>query len=342
MNGQSSRRNVTRLLKVRVMDARTPDKILLLSIWRPPEDLTEIIQESKMLEVGNAKANGTRNGELQLIAGTTCSYNVLKGPQIRFPIKQFRKLTKLAEIDHATFRPQFNEFDTIGVVIQVGDFEPKKFQQVYIADLSMNLLCVNFWSGIREFAYEDVVKQRTVICITNLQWRTISTLSVIPNAFTSECTVYSESSNADHFIDELRNFHSSLAAIDTELFYNQCLQKIQSFKDRKLSRTTSNNTPLQQSRNHHESSTVNCSTPLRPALSSINSIDNTRTDFSPNIGQPVSLQKRKIEQLSAAYKSPPKLSPIIMRSNPRVRKSFKIPARLDSRIEQTYRNNTLE
>ncbi|XP_055626140.1 breast cancer type 2 susceptibility protein homolog [Toxorhynchites rutilus septentrionalis] len=338
MKDQNRRQNVTPMLKARVMDARAPDKILLLTIWRPPEHLNEIIQERKILEICNTKANGTRNGELQLTAGKSCTYNLLNQPQIELPVERFRKLTKISEIDVTNFRPPFNELDTIGVVVHIGNFEANRFQTIYVANLSMNLLRINFWSGIRAFAYEDVVKPLAVLCISNLQWRPINASSVIPIAFASECTTFSESSKAIHFVDELQNFHSSLATIDLELFSNECCQRIEQIKERNLSRISNGRTSMQ---NRHGTSSIECSTPLRSVLSSINSTEQTRTHPSPSVGQSTSLQKRKIEQLAAAYKSPPKLSPIIMRSNPRARRSFKTPARLDRRIESTHRDDTL-
>ncbi|XP_055609545.1 breast cancer type 2 susceptibility protein homolog [Uranotaenia lowii] len=328
MAGQNGlKRKVAALLKVRVMDARKPEKVLLLSIWRPPEYLSDIIQEKKFLKIHNATANGTRNGEIQLTTGKNSSFSMLSPTKYELPVDQTRKLTKISEIDVFSFKPLFNEFDTIGVVVQIGVLESKKFQLVYFADSESNLLCVNFWSGIKEYAYEDLIKERTVLCISNLQWRTINALSAIPNSFATEYTTFSECSKLEHFSEELTRFQTLLNAQNFDTFYDNCRMKILEMKDRKLSRQSNTFTPDQI---HHNGIT----TPLRTVLKSYNSFAGTPNDFSPGVGQPVSLQKRKIEQLAAAYKSPPKLTPIVMRSNPRVRKSFRNPARLEDRMNR--------
>ncbi|XP_065092081.1 breast cancer type 2 susceptibility protein homolog [Ochlerotatus camptorhynchus] len=332
MNCQVSKRKVSSLLKVRVVDARKPEKVLLLSIWRPPEDLCEMLLEQKAFEIRNATANGTRNGEVQLTTGKNSSFQPLSRQFCELPGQLLRQLTRIADIEFSSFRPYFNEFDTVGVVVQIGTLESKKFQTVYVSDAEMNLLCVNFWSGIKEYAYEDVIKERTVLCISNLQWRTINAFSVIPNSFATEYTTFSEHSKSEQSSEELQRLHVILNGINQDDFYEQCKIKIVELKDKKLPRTNSFNTPI---RNY------SATTPMRSVLGSVNSnAATTPTDFSPGVGQPVSLQKRKLEQL-AAYKSPPKLSPIIMRHNPRVKKHFKTPARLEDRIDQVGKDDSL-
>ncbi|EAT37937.1 AAEL010133-PA [Aedes aegypti] len=332
MSSGESKRKVSSLLKMRITDARKPEKVLLLSIWRPPEELCDLFQETKVLEIRNVTANGTRNGEVQLTAGKNSSFKPLDQRQRELPVQQMRTLTRIADIETSNFRPMFNEFDTIGIVILVGAIESKKFQTVYLADIDKNLLCVNFWSGIKEYAYEDVVRERVVLCISNLQWRTINALSVIPTAFATEYTTFSEHSKSKHFVEEFQSLHATLKDVNLEVFYDECRFKIAELKDKKLPRYNGFQTPLRKS---------STTTPMRciPGAS-MNANTATPSDFSPGVGQPVSLQKRKLEQL-AAYNSPPKLSPIIMRYNPRVRKNFKTPAKLEDRINQIGEDDSL-
>ncbi|XP_055529960.1 breast cancer type 2 susceptibility protein homolog [Wyeomyia smithii] len=331
-NQTVTNRKVSPLLKIRIMDCRKPEKVLLLSIWRPPDDIGEIMQEGKSVEILNATANGTRNGEVQLTTGKNSTYRMIDTQQFQFREDVFRNLTRIAEIKNTTFRPPFNEFDTVGIIVQVGSSEKKKFQTVYLADTAMNLLCVNFWNGIIEYAYEDVVKERVLLCISNLQWRTINALSSIPNSFATEYTVFSEHPKASHFSEELNNMHSFLSDIDLNAFQLECCSRISELKEKKLTRCNSMNTPGR---------TADVSTPVRTVLSNTNFSAKTPVDFSPGVGQPMSIQKQKIQLLAAAYKSPPKLTPIIMRSNPRVRKNFRLPIKLEDRIDQTNQDDSV-
>ncbi|KAL9700227.1 hypothetical protein quinque_003668 [Culex quinquefasciatus] len=327
---ESGSRMVTPLLKVRVVDARKPEKTLLMSIWGPPEDLGEVVQERRVLEVVNLTANGSKNGEIQLKAGKSTNYRVLDRMQFDLPEGHFRRLTKIVDVDRSSFQPLYNEFDTVGVVVYVGNSDTKKFQIAYLADASMNLLGVHFWSGIKEYAYEDVVKERSLLCVSNLQWRSFSQQSTIPSSYATEYTTFSEHPKADHFKEELRTLKATLESIDLEQFYRDCTEKITSAKDKKLPRSSSFNTPLRNSSGG--------GTPARTLLGSCNA--RTPNNYAPSpVGQPVSLQKRKMELLAAAYRSPPKKSPIVLRRNPRAGKNFKTPMRLEEKIERALAND---
>ncbi|XP_038117974.1 uncharacterized protein LOC6045809 isoform X2 [Culex quinquefasciatus] len=327
---ESGSRMVTPLLKVRVVDARKPEKTLLMSIWGPPEDLGEVVQERRVLEVVNLTANGSKNGEIQLKAGKSTNYRVLDRMQFDLPEGHFRRLTKIVDVDRSSFQPLYNEFDTVGVVVYVGNSDTKKFQIAYLADASMNLLGVHFWSGIKEYAYEDVVKERSLLCVSNLQWRSFSQQSTIPSSYATEYTTFSEHPKADHLKEELRTLKATLESIDLEQFYRDCTEKITSAKDKKLPRSSSFNTPLRNSSGG--------GTPARTLLGSCNA--RTPNNYAPSlVGQPVSLQKRKMELLAAAYRSPPKKSPIVLRRNPRAGKNFKTPMRLEEKIERALAND---
>ncbi|XP_052566174.1 uncharacterized protein LOC120417634 [Culex pipiens pallens] len=327
---ESGSRLVTPLLKVRVVDARKPEKTLLMSIWGPPEDLGEVVQERRVLEVVNLTANGSKNGEIQLKAGKSTNYRVLDRMRFDLPEGHFRRLTKIVDIDRSSFHPLYNEFDTVGVVVYVGNSDTKKFQIAYLADANMNLLGVHFWSGIKEYAYEDVVKERSLLCVSNLQWRSFSQQSTIPSSYATEYTTFSEHPKADHFKEELRTLKATLESIDLEQFYQECTEKITSAKDKKLPRSSSFNTPLRNSSAG--------GTPARTLLGSCNA--RTPNNYSPSpVAQPVSLQKRKMELLAAAYRSPPKKSPIVLRRNPRAGKNFKTPMRLEEKIERALAND---
>uniref|UniRef100_A0A1Q3EXT2 Uncharacterized protein n=1 Tax=Culex tarsalis TaxID=7177 RepID=A0A1Q3EXT2_CULTA len=326
---ESNNRTVTALLKVRVVDARKPGKTLMMSIWGPPEDVGEVVQERRVLEVVNLKASGNKNAEVQLKAGKNTNYRVLDRLQFELPEGHFRRLTKISDIEQSSFQPLYNEFDTVGVVVHVGNSDTKKFQIAYLADANMNLLGIHFWSGIKEYAYEDVVKERSVLCVSNLQWRSFSQQSSIPSSYATEYTTFSEHSKAEHLTEELRTLKAALENTNLEQFYQDCSAKVMSAKDKKLPRSNSFNTPLRNSGG---------GTPARTLLGSFNA--RTPNGISPGpVGQPGSLQKRKIELLAAAYRSPPKKSPIVLRRNPRAGRNFKTPMRLEEKIERALAND---
>lgn len=92
----------------------------------------------------------------------------------------------MTSIDHLVL----NELDT-GLVMHVG----KSFhslQPVFIADSDHNIMCINFWQTVKDFAYEDILQPKRFVAVKNLQCRNSINSRPIRCTYATEYTQFIE------------------------------------------------------------------------------------------------------------------------------------------------------
>lgn len=218
----------TALQRVRLIDAVAPSaqRTAILSIWNA-NDIQISLRENTLLDLRFVTSNGMRGRDVQLTAGhmavlreTEAVSSTIHGPFIR-------QLTSISAICVQSFKPHFNEFDTFGVVVKVDEAMPNHYQSVFVADANQNLLCVKFWGGIHQHGYQDIVKERAIIVICQLDWRAHGRLNIngIPQAFVTEITTFSENPKTTERIYTLNCLREQLDQIDLDAFIDECVQK---------------------------------------------------------------------------------------------------------------------
>ncbi|XP_045508574.1 breast cancer type 2 susceptibility protein homolog [Colias croceus] len=202
-------RSVVPLLKIRVASVENECRVCkgMLSIWRPNEALQEVITENTWIDVYNVVPTAIRNSEIQLSANRNSIFQKSK-------VTQSEKITsctdylkrqcyQIKDIRNSNLCTENNEVDTVGFIISIEpsnkDFENSKqlYQNIYLADENKNLICINFWGGIKKFGFENILDTGQVIACVNLQKRSGNTMRNIPQYRATEFSYFTKTPKYD-------------------------------------------------------------------------------------------------------------------------------------------------
>lgn len=278
----------------------------MLSVWSPHESLVEMLRENQFVQLCNASASGIRYSELQLSAGRNSQFQRLQMSSTVKHDEFRRRVTKISAIGELNFVPLFNELDTVGLVVKIGHSNSRKFQPAYLVDEFMNVMCVNFWAGLKSFAYDDLVTVGAILAVRDLQWRTISSNQTIPSTFATEFTTFTEHPKSTELAHELNVLREFIFNQDKTAIIQQSLIKIESMKSapKPTASVFSPKTPLKSRNNGTRSLDT----------SIVNDILRTPAEFSPGVGPLISPVQRRIDKLSTYGEAPP-LSPLVLNLN---------------------------
>ena len=222
-------RQVSQLLKFRVVDAKNPNKTALISCWSVTEDLLDIVREGSVIEIVNS--NATQFGkELSITIGKSAWIGPSKVKIAEETVKKYsRNETRISEIGRG-FHPAHEEFDLACLVLSaIPSSSTSKFEKVYAVDENFNVVCLNFWSSVKEFAYDDVVARGQIVYARNLQWRASQSNEKIPQAFVSKdsssFSLHPKNKNHQNRLTEMRRNVG-----DVKEFLQKCDEKFPEFQ----------------------------------------------------------------------------------------------------------------
>lgn len=275
------------LLKIRIVDCEQPtaSHSAILSIWNANEYYSDL-RENSFVEVTSVCASGLRGKDLQITAnGRTKIRNVDTRSMTAAHLTVLRKCYHLADINDDSFKPNFNEFDTVAYVLYIEPISEKKFQTVYFVDGQHNILHVKFWKEIKQYAFDDVIEVGKILAIVNLDWRPTSAKSKSgwPQAFVGDLTTFSVNPKSPAMVERLRQLADCFKGMENEAEYREeCMSMIHERRDTR--NTSSNSTTVLSASN---------SSPMNQTLN---------TSKAENVKK--SRGKIKMERLKV-YKSPP-------------------------------------
>ncbi|XP_063632562.1 breast cancer type 2 susceptibility protein isoform X2 [Cydia splendana] len=346
-HGLKSDRNVVPLVKARLAGVtEKAGKVEIskgyLSIWKPSAAVLELLTEGAWIEILNVIPTGTRNSEIQLSAGRQTVFNPYKQTNDKF--KQYtntlqRKCYEIKEITHnPSMATDNNEIDTVGMIFCIEpstkDFKEQSFQNVYLADAEKNIICVNFWGGLKKFGFENILDTGQIITCVNLQKRAGNTRKSIPQYRVTEFSYFTKTPKNKKALEITNELTSKLSKVKDK-FCEDCLVLKNNYSIFKR-RDSENVSPYRFDYNlpkNMVSPLKNCDTNLN-----LTGLDFESSFNSQEISPQMLLRKKKvnekIEKIRLNYGEPPPLSSIhIINKSKNASATYKSP--LISNLERS-------
>ncbi|CAK1592852.1 unnamed protein product [Parnassius mnemosyne] len=231
-------RNVVPVLKIRVADVGKNGEIskAMMSVWRPNDAILDIIQEGSWINVYNIVPTAMRYSEIQLSAGrqTIFSRTIFKeNDKVKAMVTNLKRTCY--SIKDLAMNPMittdYNEVDTVGLIFLIDppseQFQSVKaqFQNVYLTDEEKNLICINFWGGLKKFGYENVLDTCQVVACMNLQKRFGNTKKSIPQFRATEFSYFTKTSKLANVRKMTEELSKALSCVNIKRFCQECIEK---------------------------------------------------------------------------------------------------------------------
>ncbi|XP_022835415.1 uncharacterized protein LOC111362885 [Spodoptera litura] len=344
-------RNVVMLLKIRVAGVveRSGVEISkgMMSIWKPTDAVTDMIREGVWIDVLNVVPTAVRYNEIQISAGRQSIFSLskFKEPEIIKPYTNTLKrksYTIQQLVQNPSMSTDYNEIDTIGFIFlidpSINDFDSTKqpFQNIYLSDANKNIICINFWGGLKKFGYDNVLDTGQIIYCGNLQKRAGNTRKTILQYRVTEFTYFTKTPKNECARNLIHDLSKKFITLDRRKFCEDCVVLKNNFAI--LKSNNENISPYRFNNSDHNFSKnkMFIDSPLaRPVkddnfnLTGLDFESTFRQTDTQNLSEEVVLRKKKVNEKIARlkmYGEPPPLSTIhIINRSKNASNSYKSP-----------------
>lgn len=202
------KRKVTPVLKLLVLDENCDNsRPTVFSIWRATEDHMQMLKEGNTFLVFNVLPR--LNGDLSSHNRTYFQSVSLQKKSQHFT----RQILPIAMLTEKIASPMFNEFDTIGLVVQINinEFD----QDLWLTDFIGRLLFIKIWLNPRKCSLLHGFTRGNVVALSNLIFK--KSTEQFGQAVANNQTVISQHPRPKHLQDGLELFKSQLPSDTTSL-----------------------------------------------------------------------------------------------------------------------------
>ncbi|CAG9840292.1 unnamed protein product [Diabrotica balteata] len=220
-----SKRDVVAVMKMLVVDQKgSPTKTYNFYVWNATDNHLQLIKEESCLAVFNVYPKIT--GDLNSGVKTTFESK----PNIKYQSEIFkRKLMTIGDLHSWNVSSHFNEFDTVGVIVQL--FVENATQEIWLCDTSARLLLIKISEGPSTCLLLDGLKRGQLISVCNLTYRGTSNELLVSKASANQFTIISSYPKYKHLQNGLDDLKNKLPKKIDDLL-KDCDNRIDKFKHR--------------------------------------------------------------------------------------------------------------
>lgn len=123
---------------------------------------------------------------------------------------------------------EYNEIDVVGLIFLIDpsirefDLNKHQFQNVYLTDEDKNIICVNFWGGLKKFGFDNVLDTGQIVSCTNLQKRAGNTRKNIPQYRVTEFSYFTKTPKSEDARKIIEGLTKKFYGVDRKRFCDDC------------------------------------------------------------------------------------------------------------------------
>ncbi|XP_069825997.1 breast cancer type 2 susceptibility protein isoform X2 [Dendropsophus ebraccatus] len=216
--GSTTRRDVTPVWKIRIVDYKDPDSssAYILNIWRPLPDVVSLLKEGGRFRIYQLAASQSKGksdmAAVQLTATKKTQFQQLQ--PIQDVLKQIyteRQVTGFSQFQELHFTAAYGEVDVVGLVIST-QLKPGAAPMVYLSDETYHIVALKFYTDIGQLALEELIRPGTYIAAANLRWRSEYT-SGVPVLFAGDLCFIAANPKEHHLLKAIQKCRQSIQSV---------------------------------------------------------------------------------------------------------------------------------
>ncbi|XP_075122091.1 breast cancer type 2 susceptibility protein [Leptodactylus fuscus] len=334
--GSSTRRDVTPVWKIRIVDYREQDSTAgyMLNIWRPLPDVVSLLKEGGRFKIYQLAASQSKakseTAAVQLTATKKTQFQQLQPLQdVLEQIYTERQVTELGQFLEPHFTAAYGEVDVVGLVIS-SQQKPGAAPLVYLSDEMCNIVALKLYTDLGQLALEELTRPGVFIAAVNLRWRS-EYMAGVPVVFAGDLSFIAANPKEHHVQRAIQKLRQSIQSVPE--FCKEMENKLMTILQTPTLQERASLSRCGAEPRSHLAAGNKCSTPVpkinNPQMKHLSTPDGNNAVLSTSIDtDPKTCKKMKGLDYLRRIPSPAPLTPMRTSLTPSLQRAFRPPRSL--------------